>query len=56
LRSALLKLVAVTFLQATKTKLERTQNIKGAFEFNRPGWIAGKMFQWWMMYLQQGQR
>ena len=42
LRSALLRLVAVTFLQATKIKLERTQPIKGAFEFNRPDWIAGK--------------
>ena len=37
-----LKLVAVTFLQATKTKSERTQNIKGAFEFNRSDWVAGK--------------
>ena len=37
-----LKLVAVTFLQATKSKSERTQNIKGAFEFNRSDWVAGK--------------
>jgi competence protein ComFC len=29
-------------LQATKTKSERAQNIKGVFEVNRPDWIAEK--------------
>ena len=32
------------FLQATKTKAEITQNIKGVFEVNRPDWIAEKKF------------
>jgi ComF family protein len=42
LESALLKRVAVTSAQATKTKAERAQNIKGAFEVNRPDWVEGK--------------
>jgi predicted amidophosphoribosyltransferase len=42
LESTVLKLVAVTFLQATKAKSERTRNIKGAFKFNRADWFAGK--------------
>jgi ComF family protein len=42
LESALLKRVAVTSPQATKTKAERAQNIKGAFEVNRPEWVEGK--------------
>ncbi len=42
LDSALLKRVAVTSPQATKTKAERAQNIKGAFEVNRSEWAAGK--------------
>ena len=28
--------------QATKTKAERAQNIKGAFEINRLEWVAEK--------------
>jgi hypothetical protein len=43
-------------MQATKTKSERAQNIKGAFEVNRPYWVAEKKFYWWMMYLQLAQR
>jgi hypothetical protein len=35
LESALLKRVKVISAQATKTKAERAQNIKGAFEVNR---------------------
>ncbi len=42
LESALLKRVTVTSPQATKTKAERAQNIKGAFEVNRPEWVEGK--------------
>jgi len=42
LESALLKRVAETSAQATKTKAERAQNIKGAFEVNRPEWVEGK--------------
>jgi predicted amidophosphoribosyltransferase len=42
LESALLKRVAVTSLQVTKTKAEREQNIKGAFEVNRPYLVAEK--------------
>jgi predicted amidophosphoribosyltransferase len=40
--SALLKRVKVTSAQATKTKAERAQNIKGAFEINRLEWVAEK--------------
>ena len=40
--SALLKRVKVTSAQATKTKAERVQNIKGAFEVNRLEWVAEK--------------
>jgi predicted amidophosphoribosyltransferase len=36
------KQVKVTSAQATKTKAERAQNIKGAFEVNRLEWIAEK--------------
>jgi predicted amidophosphoribosyltransferase len=32
----------VTSPKATKTKAERGQNIKGAFEVNRPECVAGK--------------
>ena len=32
----------MTSAQATKTKAERAQNIKGAFEVNRPESVAGK--------------
>jgi predicted amidophosphoribosyltransferase len=42
LESALLRRVKVTSAQATKTKAERAQNIKGAFEFNRLEWLAEK--------------
>ena len=42
LESALLKRVMVTSPKATKTKAERGQNIKGAFEVNRPECVAGK--------------
>lgn len=42
LESALLRRVTATSAQATKTKSERAQNIKGAFEVNRPEWVAGK--------------
>ena len=42
LESALLKRVKVTSAQATKTKAERAQNIKGAFEVNRLEWVAEK--------------
>ena len=36
------KQVKVTSAQATKTKAERAQNIKGAFEVNRLEWVAEK--------------
>lgn len=42
LESALLKRVTATSAQATKTKAERAQNIKGAFEINRPEKVVGK--------------
>jgi len=42
LESALLKRVKVTSAKATKTKAERAQNIKGAFEINRLEWVAEK--------------
>jgi predicted amidophosphoribosyltransferase len=42
LKSSLLKRVAVASVQATKTKSERAQNFKGAFEVNRPYWVAEK--------------
>jgi len=42
LESALLKRVKVTSAKATKTKAERAQNIKGAFEVNRLEWVADK--------------
>ena len=42
LESALLRRVTATFAQATKTKFERAQNIKGAFEVNRPDAVEGK--------------
>ena len=42
LESALLKRVKVTSAKATKTKAERAQNIKGAFEVNRLEWVAEK--------------
>ena len=42
LESALLRRVTATSAQATKTKTERAQNIKGAFEVNRPEQVAGK--------------
>jgi ComF family protein len=42
LESELLKLISVTSPQATKTKAERAQNIKGAFEVNRPEMVSGK--------------
>ena len=32
----------MTSAQATKTKAERAQNIKGAFEVNRLEWVAEK--------------
>ena len=40
--SSLLKRVKVTSAKATKTKAERAQNIKGAFEVNRPEMVSGK--------------
>jgi hypothetical protein len=43
-------------VQATKTKSERAQNIKRAFEVNRPYWVEENKFYWWMMYLQLAQR
>lgn len=42
LESALLRRVTATSAQATKTKFERAQNIKGAFEVNRPDAVEGK--------------
>ncbi|MBC8282963.1 MAG: ComF family protein [Nitrospinae bacterium] len=42
LESALLRRMSATSAQATKTKSERAQNIKGAFEVNRPERSAGK--------------
>ncbi len=42
LESALLRRITATSAQATKTKTERAQNIKGAFEINRPERVAGK--------------
>lgn len=42
LESALLRRISETSPQATKTKTERANNIKGAFEINRPELISGK--------------
>lgn len=42
LASALLRRVSETSAQATKTKSQRAQNIKGVFEVDRPERVAGK--------------
>ncbi|MEK9627666.1 MAG: ComF family protein [Nitrospinota bacterium] len=42
LESALLRRVSSTSTQVTKARAERAQNIKGAFEVNRPENVVGK--------------
>ena len=42
LEGGLLRRVNATSPQASMTRAERSRNIKGAFEVNRPEWVAGK--------------
>ena len=44
LEGGLLRRVNATSPQATKTRMERALNIKGAFEVNRPELVAGKKY------------